>query len=325
MAAALRWGILGTGMIANTFARHLRGSRTGALAVTGSREAESAVEFAGKYGGRGVGGYEEVLADPAVEAIYISLPNGLHAEWTQKALAAGKHVLCEKPIALNEAEAVVMFEAAERAGKVLVEAFAYRLHPTVEKLVKIVRAGEIGELLMMRSNFTFERPVSLEDTRYQVNQGGGSMMDVGCYCVHLFRTLTQSEPTAAHATAFLHESGVDQYAAGVLNFGKALGTFTCGMTMKSDTGTYLAGTKGMIEIPAFWMADAGFLLKRGEEITHYAGRCQVPHYALEADAFAAVVSGEREPWITKADSIGNMRVLDTLRKSSGVPLAVLES
>ncbi len=318
----LHWGILGTGMIATKFATDLPQSRTGILEATASRSRASADAFAHKFGGRGLAGYETLIEDPAIDAIYLSLPNGLHHDWAIRALEAGKHVLCEKPIARNAREAEAMFAAAEKNGRLLVEAFMYRAHPLIRRLVRLVRTGGIGDLRLMRSNFTFARAASPDDARYDPEQGGGSLMDVGCYCVNLARALAQAEPVSVQATAHKHPLGVDDIAAGTLTFpGGFLVTFTCGMTVASDPGTYIAGTEGQIAIDAFWFARDGFALKRTDgTIEKYENPDAEPIYAMEADAFAAAVRGEEPPWITKEDTLGNMRVLDALRESAGIPM-----
>lgn len=318
----LRWGILGTGMIAKKFAADLPHSKTGELAATASRNQESANRFAAEFGGRGIAGYEALLADPEIDAVYLALPNGLHHDVAISALESGKHVLCEKPMARNLAEAEAMFAAAEACGRVLVEAFMYRTHPLIQQLVHTVRTGAIGGLRLMRSNFTFAREASLDDARYHPDQAGGSLMDVGCYCVNLARALAGSEPVEVNATAHLHPLGVDDYAAGTLKFGDDfLMTFTCGMTVQSHPGTYLAGTGGRIEIDAFWFGQNGFTITNADgETTSVPSPETAPLYALEADAFAGVVRGEMEPWISKADTLGNMQVLDQLRRSAGVPV-----
>lgn len=318
----LHWGILGTGMIATKFATDLPQSESGILEATASRSAASAGAFAKKHGGRGIVGYDRILEDPKVDAIYLSLPNGLHHDWAIRALKAGKHVLCEKPIARNAAEAEEMFAVAEKEGLVLIEAFMYRSHPMIQKLLRLVRTGAIGELRLLRLNFTFARAASPDDARYDPEQAGGSLMDVGSYCVNFARALTGTEPLSLHATAHKHPLGVDDIAAGTMTFpGGVLATFTCGMTVASDPGSYIAGTEGLIAIDAFWFARDGFALKRADgTIEKYENPVAEPIYALEADAFAACVRRERPPWITKEDTIGNMRALDALRESAGIPV-----
>jgi predicted dehydrogenase len=320
MSERLRWGILGTGMIAKKFAGDLPGSETGILAATGSRGQASAEAFAGKFGGVGHDSYEKVLADETVDAIYISLPNEMHKEWSIKGLEAGKHVLCEKPLACNAGEAEEMFAVAERTGKVLIEAFMYRAHPQTARILEMVREEKVlGELRLMRANFTFAREPSLADGRYGAAQAGGSIMDVGCYCVNFARALAGSEPTEVACLAHVHEYGVDDYAAGVMRFGDdLLMTFTSGMTVKSDWRTFVAGTEGSLEVNGFWFGKDPAIIVRNdgsrEEVKVDAGR---PLFGLEADAFAAAVRGEA-PFVGKEDTLGNMRVLDELRRVSGV-------
>ncbi|MBC8242780.1 MAG: Gfo/Idh/MocA family oxidoreductase [Verrucomicrobia bacterium] len=320
MTQPLRWGILGTGMIAGKFAADLRHTPRGHLAASGSRRQESADAFAAQHGGRGVAGYEALINDPEVDAVYISLPNGLHADWSIKAMEAGKDVLCEKPMARSAAEAKLMFDAAERTGQLLIEAFMYRTLPSVRKLISMVRDGALGQVKLIRSNFSFTRDVLEGDARYEPSQAGGGLMDVGCYCVNLTRAMMGAEPTDTACFAHLHERGVDDYAAGVLRFGdKTLATFTCGMTVANDWTTYIAGDDGEIAIHDPWLGDGTFTLTRDGQVETIEAKTDTPLYALEAEAFAEAVGGAA-PWISRDDTLGNMRVLDQLREQAGVPV-----
>ena len=320
MEKMLRWGILGTGMIARKFAGEVGGAFPDCLVATGSRRLKSAESFAQEFGGTGIDSYEAVLKTPGVEAVYIALPNGLHHEWGIRAMEAGKHVLCEKPIACNAREAVEMFEVAKRTGRTLVEAFMYRTHPAIRDLVRRVRGGELGEIRLIRSNFSFSREIAPKDARYHQDQAGGGLMDVGCYCTNFCRALAGGEPTEATAVAHLHGNGVDDYAAGLLRFGDAtLATFTCGMTVKSDWSTHVAGTLGQIHIESPWFTDGRYTIVRPQGVDVVEFPADKDPYAMEAEAFAAAARGEAEPWITAQDTQGNMRVLDQLRNSAGVP------
>jgi xylose dehydrogenase (NAD/NADP) len=319
MSRSLRWGILGTGVIAGKFAGQLPQSPRAELVAVGSRFAGSAGRFAAQFGGTAYAGYEKLLADPSVDAVYISLPNALHHPWTIRALEAGKHVLCEKPIAAGAAEAEEMFEAAGRAGRLLVEAFMYRCHPAVQKLIRTVHDGAVGPLKLIRTHFTFNRPDSPDDVRYRPELAGGSLMDVGCYCINLARALAGCEPTAVHAVAHLHPAGVDDYAAGTLDFdGRVLCSFTCGMTVSADRTTYACGSEGYAAMDTPWFCDGTFTLVRpaGRETIHEEAPMDL--YAMEADAFAAAAVDGAEPWISQADTLGNMRVLDVLRRQIGL-------
>jgi len=305
-------------MIAKKFAAELPLTDTGELIATASRGEASAAAFAKEFGGEAITGYEALLDHPQVDAVYLALPNGLHETWATRAMEAGKHVLCEKPLARSHPEAERMFAVAERTGQVLVEGFMYRTAPLIQELLQFVHSGGIGDLRLIRSNFTFAREVSPGDARYDPEQGGGSIMDVGCYCVHFMRALVGAEPTSVSAEAHLHESGVDSYAAGVLNFGgEVLGTFTCGMTIQSDQRTFIAGTKGSIEIDAFWFAQKGYHVTQDGSTRHHLSPLPKPLYALEADEFARCL-GSQSGWMTRDDTLGNMRVLDQLRDSAGV-------
>ena len=320
MNQSLRWGILGTGMIATKFANDLKHTPSGELVATGSRRLETAEAFATTHGGRGVSGYEALINDPEVNAIYNSLPNGLHAEWSIKAMEAGKHVLCEKPIACNANEAEAMFDVSKRTGQVLVEAFMYRTLPSIRKLIEMVRGGMLGKVKLIRSNFSFSREVLDGDARYEPSQAGGGLMDVGCYCINLTRAIMGAEPTDTSCFAHLHTRGVDDYAAGLLRFGnETLATFTCGMTVFNDWTTYIAGDEGEIAIFDPWLGDGTFTVTRNGQKETIEAKTKTPLYALEAEAFAEAIDG-REPWITREDTLGNMKVLDQLRKQAGVPV-----
>ena len=215
-----------------------------------------------------------------------------------------------------------MFVVSEETGMVLIEAFMYRAHSQTQKLIETVRSGTIGDLRLIRSAFTFYREPSMNDARYHPAQGGGAIMDVGTYCVNLSRQLAGSEPTEMQAIAHLYEgNGVDDYAAGMMRFGdELLATFTCGMTVDSDQGTYIAGTKGTIKINAFWFCEDGFTISKDGEEEMVTVNEPRPLYAVEADAFAASVLDGEAPWISKADTLGNMKAMDALRASAGVPV-----
>ena len=319
----LRWGILGTGMIANKFAAEIPDCGRAELAAVASRQLDKARAFVEKHSGTPLGSYEELLENSDVDAIYVSLPNGMHREWTLAALEAGKHVLCEKPLAATARQVEQLFDAAESADRCLMEAFMYRCFPRVQRAIELVRGGALGEVRLIRSNFSFGREADRRDARYQAEQAGGALMDVGCYCVNFSRALLGSEPTEVHAIAHMHPFGVDDYAAGTLRFGDVtLATFTCGMTVHSDWTTFIAGTEGHLAIENPWLGDGPFTLtsfSSGETEVIETAACCGP-YALEMEHFAAVVMDGASPLVTRQDSVGNMQVLDQLRTQVGVPI-----
>jgi predicted dehydrogenase len=334
----LRWGILGTGNIARQFSAGVRESGRGELAAVGSRSAAAAEIFAAEFGvPLALEGYDRLIQQPNIDAIYVSLPNSLHHQWTIAALRAGKHVLCEKPLASNAPEAEEMFEAAETTGRVLVEAFMYRSHPLTLAVAEAVAAGTIGQLRLIRTSFCFRTAKTEGNVRFSAELAGGSLMDVGCYCVNYSRFFAGSEPSGVHAIGRLHASGVDEMAAGTMRFANGLlASFTCGMTVQADNTAYLCGTDGYIETPVPWKppsAEATFIVARsipprmdgGVAPANPAPPRDVRHvsvqghlYGIEADDFAAAVLDSRPPRLSRRDSVGNMRVLDDMRRQMGV-------
>lgn len=313
----LRWGILGPGKIAQSVGPAL--ARSGRLVAVGSRDEERARAFAEAHGApKALGSYEALLADDEVEAVYIAVPNSLHAEWSIRAIEAGKHVLCEKPLAVTVAEARDMLAAAQAAGVVLMEAFMYRSHPQMPALKAIVEAGEIGEPRLIVSCFSFSvgRP---SDVRLSAGLGGGSLWDVGCYCVNLARYLARTEPETVSASA-VFEGGVDTLFAGVLQFpGALVSHFDSGLRVPLRAGAEIAGSEGRIVVPAPWKPDfhrASFMVETA------AGQWEVvieeggDWYERQADAFAAAVRGEAPPPVSLADSLGNTRTLVALDRAA---------
>lgn len=341
MTAPLRWGILGTGNIARQFVEGLRGARRGVAVAVGSRTAEKAAAFVAANGvsdAAAHGDYAALIADPRVEAVYVSLPNSMHHEWTLKALAAGKHVLCEKPLASNLTQANEMFDAARRHGRVLIEAFMYRSHPLTHAVLAAVRSGAVGEVRTIRASFCFKVNKPEGNIRFSSELAGGALMDIGCYCLSYSRLLAGCEPTHASAFGRLHASGVDEITACTLKFpGDLLATFICGMSVHADNTLTVGGSEGYLEVPVPWkppVAGAAYVLARSipprmdlpsQKVSASPPQRQTftidadrPLYALEADDFAAVVRDGTRPAVTPEDSLANMKWLDELRRQVGV-------
>jgi xylose dehydrogenase (NAD/NADP) len=327
----LRWGILGTGNIARQFAAGVNASRRGTIDVVGSRSIESARAFATNFGvPTAVGSYDEVVKSPAVDAVYVSLPNSMHKEWTLRSLAAGKHVLCEKPFALSSTDAEEMFDAAERSGKLLVEAFMYKSHPLTHAFMNAIRAGEIGKVQLIRASFCYRTTKVDGNVRFAADLGGGVLMDVGCYCISLARMVTGEEPDSVHAYGHIHPTGVDdQVAASMIFPGGAMATFTCSMIAQADNTASICGSDGYIQVPVPWKPPkekAQWILGRGmpprqdqpQKATDVRprGTFEVDAggdlYGLEADDFSATVFDAKPPAVTRADTIGNMRVIEKM-------------
>jgi D-xylose 1-dehydrogenase (NADP+, D-xylono-1,5-lactone-forming) len=291
----------------------------------GSRERARAEAYAQERGlERAYGGFDELLADPDVDAVYIALPNALHVEWAVRALEAGKHVLSEKPLTRDPREAERAFDAAERAGRILMEGFMYRHHPQTKRLVQLVRDGEIGELRLVRSHFSFtlDRP---RDVRWERDLGGGSLLDLGCYCTNLMRTLA-GEPERVYAEQITAPSGVDVRFAATLRFAAgALGHFDCAFDLPRRIGFEAVGSDGSATMLQPFAEDEVTLeVRRGDELvsseTETANR-----YGLEVDNFARAIAGEEPPLLDRSDSVAQARALDALLRSAestGGPILV---
>ncbi|HXR11877.1 MAG TPA: Gfo/Idh/MocA family oxidoreductase, partial [Gaiellaceae bacterium] len=244
----VRWGLLSTARINGAVIPPLQESPDTELVAVASRTQERADEYAREFGiPRAYGSYDALLADPDVEAIYISLPNGPHVEWSIRALEAGKHVLCEKPLARHPADVERAFAAADGAGLLLMEAFMWRHHPQTKRLRELVQEGAIGELRFVRASFSFtvrdERDVRLDPQLV-----GGALMDVGCYTVSAAR-LVAGEPVEVSGRQVVGPSGVDLRFAGTLLFpGEVLGQIDCGFDLPDRAEIEVAGSEGTIRV-----------------------------------------------------------------------------
>jgi predicted dehydrogenase/diketogulonate reductase-like aldo/keto reductase len=330
------WGILGTGAIAHTFARGLEKSRTGKLVAVGSRAQLSANAFAKEFGlASAHGSYEALLADPEVQAVYISTPHPSHAEWCIKAARAKKHILCEKPITLNHAEAMVVAEAAREHGVFLMEAFMYRCHPQTAKVVELIRAGTIGKVGVIQATFSFDAGFRKDSRLFNNELGGGGILDVGCYTTSIARLVAGAalgkpfaDPLKLTGLASLHpETGVDMYAVATAEFaGGILAQLATGVGLNQDNGLRVFGSEGSLHVPSPYVIarDGGttslFLTRKGsakpEEIVV---ETKDYLYALEADSVGdALAQGKLEsPHMSVADTLGNMAALDAWRESAG--------
>ncbi len=342
MTKPLRWGILATGKIAGVFARDLAGSRTGRLVAVGSRSAESARRFADEHGiapAHAHGSYEALLADPEVDAVYISTPHPQHEEWAIKAATAGKHILCEKPLAPDLASARRVVEAARAQGVLLMEAFMYRCHPQTIRVVQLIRAGVLGKVGLVQAAFSFNTPFDPDSRIWNNALGGGGILDVGGYPVSWARLVAGAveghpflDPVHISSAGVRHpQTGVDAYAAATLSFGNdVIAQVSCGVGLTQENVVRIYGSEGWLLVPSPYvvtrdLSPTTLLLHRAgaaapEEIVVTPDR---PLYAYEADAFAdALAAGLRDvPAMSTADTLGNMAVLDTWLRQVGVVYA----
>lgn len=337
MAGKLNWGILATGGIARKFAEALPASRTGRLVAVGSRTPEAAGKFAADFPGiRAHGSYAALLADPGVTAVYIATPHPSHLEWTLRAAAAGKHILCEKPLALNRADAERMVAAARTHGVFLMEAFMYRCHPQTARLAELVRDGAIGELRAIHAHFTVPFKFDPAHRIFAKELGGGAILDLGCYPVSFSRRMAGAavgqpwaEPLGFQGSGRLNAvTGADEYAAATVAYpGGITAQLTCSSCVPREIRARLIGTAGWIEVPAPYHPGhpdmpRGFTLHRTGMAAPETMFAEVPQplYAVEADTVGeAIARGEREaPAMSHADTLGNMAALDAWRAAVGM-------
>jgi xylose dehydrogenase (NAD/NADP) len=255
---SVRWGVIGCARIAKRgVIPAIARSKSSVLCGIASRDEVVARTWASEYGIPKVYGfYQSLLADPEIDAVYIPLPNELHRSWVLAAAGAGKHVLCEKPLALNGHEASEMVDACRSHGVILMEAFMWRHQPRTAHIREIVRQGDIGELRLIRSSFSF--PIAPGDWRLDPSRGGGALWDVGCYCVNTARFFTGEEPSRFHAFARFGPSGVDLSLTALLEFPSGvLAIVDCSFEQPFRCHYELSGTRGLIDVPLAYLPPAG--------------------------------------------------------------------
>lgn len=323
MADRIRWGILGNATIARKCViPAIAKSANGRLRALGTRSPRNARDVSDQHGiERVYDTYDGVLEDPEVDAVYLPLPNFLHRSWTLKALAAGKHVLCEKPLALSGGEAREMADAASANNRLLMEAFMYRFHPRSREIKAIVAAGELGMLRSVHAAFTYAMASEVLESggnaRLRPDMGGGSLLDVGCYAVSTARWLLAQEPVSVQAQA-VYRHGVDVHIAGIMRFPDGvLAGIEAGFVSALQQTYRIVGSEGTIELPhnAYipWEQPARYTRRRK---TQEAGEvCTVPgsdEYRLMVEHFADAALAKQDLEYGPEDSVRNLRVLDAL-------------
>ncbi|HLX39247.1 MAG TPA: Gfo/Idh/MocA family oxidoreductase [Ktedonobacteraceae bacterium] len=336
MHTTLNWGIIGTGRIAHVFAEGIAQSDTGTLVAVGSRTQEAAEVFGETWHvPHRFGSYAELLKDNDVQAVYISTPHPLHAEWAIKAAAARKHILCEKPLTLNYAQAQAVIEAARKNDVFLMEAFMYRCHPQTEKLVELIRSGVIGQVRVIQATFCF-RSEDEPDGRLLNNAlGGGGILDVGGYCASIARLIAGaaigqrfSNPVRVVGTGYVGNTHVDEYAIASLSFpGNIIAQLFSGVRVNGGSKVHIYGTEGSIYVPSPFTPRSGEALSMrvkkdgGQEAQDIFVENTTDLYALEADTVARYITERQAPAIDWEDTLGNMHTLDLWRKAVGVVYA----
>ena len=319
----LRWGILSTADIGRKkVIPAIQKARRSRVVAIASRDGDRAAEVAAELGiERSHTSYEALLADPGVDAIYIPLPNDLHPQWAMAAARAGKHVLCEKPLAMTSAEAEQMVDVAEGAGVTLMEAFMYRLHPSWVAVREIVDSGQIGRLETVQSWFGYynDDPQNIRNIR---SAGGGAMYDIGCYLVNLSRMLFGGEPTRVQSSIRRDpRSGVDTLTSAILDFDGGIASLTCSTRTETDQRVHIYGTRGRISIGIPFNIPPD----RPTEVYVIAGGDPpiAPHvetqsfatadpYTVEAEAFERIVLDGAPPPFPARDAVANLRVIEQI-------------
>ncbi|MFW6205199.1 MAG: Gfo/Idh/MocA family protein [Actinomycetota bacterium] len=321
MAEPVRWGVLGCAAIAvrKVIPAMQQAANCDIIAIA-SRDADRAREVAAGLGiPRAYSTYDALLADPDVEAVYIPLPNSMHAEWTKRAADAGKHVLCEKPLALNASEARRMVDGCRAAGVSLMEAFMYRLHPMWVRVRDLVAQGRIGELTAIQTFFAYHN-VDPENIRNIAELGGGAVMDIGCYPINVARMMFDAEPTQVSAAVRRdREFGTDVLTSVMLDFAGRHATFTCGTQLEPDQRVHLHGTEGrlLVEIPFNIPPDVP------TRIIHTAGGTppvdpgveviEIPpadQYRVQGEQFSAAIRDGAPVPTPPEDAVANMTVIE---------------
>jgi len=324
---SLSWGIIGMGRIARTFVNALAPSSEAHVVALASRDREHAERIASELGiARGYGSYAELLADPAVDAVYIGLPNSLHAEWTIKAAQAGKHILCEKPLGVSRAEAESMFDVAREHGVWLMEAFMYRFHPQTLKVKELIDAGAIGRVRLIQAAFGFT-VTDTANVRLSTQLAGGALMDVGCYCVNFARLITGNAPEGVAAAVRWADSGVDAMLVGTLEYPDGImAQIECSLFSSHHQTARVIGSAGIIDLeqaftppfdqPSYIRLQRGARSDESETI-------EIPpvnHYRLEAEAFGRLIQaghgGHDLPEMPLDETLDNMATIDALLKSA---------
>ena len=320
----LRWGLLCTANINAEIIAGAAWTDRAEIVAVASRDAERAQAYAAE---RGIpishGSYEALLEDASVDAVYVSLPNGLHHEWTMEALAAGKHVLCEKPYSRHPSEVEEAFAAAHDAGLVLMEAFMYRHHPQTHLVEGLVRDGAVGRLVSVAATFTFPL-TDLSNGRAQPSLDGGALMDVGCYCVSGSRLLA-GEPLSVHGEQVTGETGIDMALYGTMRFADdVVALFDASFRAPRRQRLEVVGEEGVLVVEAPWRVDwpGDVLLVRGEGEVETVEVPEVNSYRLELENMADAVSGAGTALLGRADALGQARAIDALYRSAADGRAV---
>ncbi len=320
--SAVKWGIISTANINRLFLAGARRANGVEIAAVASRNRVKAEEYARENEiATAHGSYEDLLQDPQIEAVYISLPNSLHVEWSIRSLQAGKHVLCEKPLSRRTADVERAFDEAQRSDRLLMEAFMWRHNPQTAKLTDLLNQGVVGRIRMIRAAFGFVAQ-DAANVRLQTGLDGGALMDVGCYCVSGAR-LIAGEPERVSAEQALGGDGVDvAFAATMRHPDDIISHFDCGLALDSRDLLEIVGDQGSLRLDDPWHCrNPGIEMTRGDQTEHIEIK-PANSYGLEAENFSAAIRGETKPLLGRRDAIGQARTIEALYRSAETGQAV---
>jgi D-xylose 1-dehydrogenase (NADP+, D-xylono-1,5-lactone-forming) len=316
MSDAVKWGFVSTANINDKVLRGVADVDSVDVVAVASRDTSRAEVYARERGiERAYGSYDELLADPELEAIYISLPNSMHVEWSIRALEAGKHVLCEKPLSRHPEDVERAFNTAEREGLILMEAFMYRHNPQTRRLQELVAGGAIGRLRLIRAVFSFPLRDS-PDVRLDPALEGGGLMDVGCYCVSGSRLLA-GEPAVVFGEQVVASTGIDEVFTGTMRFANdVLAEFDCALVLPVRDELEAIGEEGSIFLDDPWHCRTPVLELRTMGGTEQIALEPVDSYGLELENMSAAVRGHADPLLGRDDALGQARAIEALYRSA---------
>jgi D-xylose 1-dehydrogenase (NADP+, D-xylono-1,5-lactone-forming) len=316
MTTPVRWGILSTADINRLAVPAMRDAQRVELLGVASRRLLRAEQFARRWAiPRAYGSYKELLDDGEIEAVYISVPNALHCQWSVAALEAGKHVLCEKPLSRRPDEVVRAYEVAARNERLLMEGFMYRHHPLIERLRGLVRDAVVGELRLIRSSHSYGL-YDLRNIRLSRRLEGGALTDVGCYCVHAARMIG-GEPEYVHADAWFGPSGTDWVLTANMRFpSNVLASFDCGTALTYREELEVVGSEGVLWLRSPWTLRSPSIEVRTAGGVEVVEAEQADCYRLEFEDLSAAIRGDGQPLLGRTDAVAQSRVLAAIEQSA---------
>lgn len=316
----LKWGIIGLGKIANKFAKDLALVENCELTAVASRSAEKGRQFGAQYGVKAIySSYDDLFQDPNVDIVYIATPHNSHLEYSLAAMNSGKHVLCEKPLAVNQQQVQALIDGARKNSIFLMEAFWTRFNPSMEAVMSRVRNQEIGEVNYINADFSFYRDAPAESRMFNMDLAGGSLLDVGVYPIFLSYIL-MGYPDEILATAIKHETGADLQTSAILKYKNGLANVMSGLRSASDMVAKIYGTEGEIFIDKVWHEAQGYRVEKGDELQSYSLPTKGKGFTYEIEeCYSCIEKGrlESEKW-SHLDSLNLISICDQIRKQIGL-------